>query len=173
MRITLSLLALTMIACGGPTAGGTTGDDPAMTAGGERAAPREHAIRTTTPVPVPQPAVAREDLSEPLQTLWTQIEETVALRPPEAPPEATVEAVNEWAQGPFTVWLDERRGMMRRAIATSEAVPDEPVHERAMAAALLGYSLEDFTADFRGAPVPESIATEGGMKILQNFLELN
>jgi hypothetical protein len=109
---------------------------------------------------VPQPAVAREDMSDPLQRFWTQIEETVAIRPPEPPPEATQEAVQAWADGPFTEWIQTRRTSMEAAVSTSEGVPDRPPYERAVAAALLGYALEDFAADVRGAPIPDDIARD-------------
>ena len=106
-------------------------------------------------MPVPQPAVAREEMSEPLQGVWTQIEETVAIRPPDPPEEATREAVQAWSEGPFTEWLDQRREHMRQVIQTSEGVEDSPPFERAVSAALMGYAMEDLAADVRGAPIPD------------------
>lgn len=117
-------------------------------------------MRTTTPIPVPQPAIAREELSEPLQRFWTRIEETVAIRPPDGPAEATSDAVQEWAAGPFAEWVTRRREAMTEAVAITEEVPDEPAHERGIAAALLGYALEDFVSDVRGSPVPADIAAD-------------
>lgn len=163
--LAISIVALTapaLVACGGgetPTAAEPTED---TTAGGEvdQAAIEAHPMRTTTPVPVPQPAVAREELSEPLQAVWTQVEEVVAIRPPAGPEEATEEAVQAWAEGAFREWIDTRSAAMREAVATSEGVPAEPAHERAIASALLGYALEDFVADVRGSPVPEDVATD-------------
>jgi len=170
--VALPLAAVPLVACGG---GGATpeaqeGGDVqpgAASAGGE--APVEHPIRTTTPVPVPQPAVAREEMSEPLQGVWTQIEETVALRPPDPPSEPTEEAVQAWSTGPFTRWLDQRREHMSRVIATSEGVEDTPRHERAVTAALMGYAMEDLAADVRGAPIPNDISADP--ELLQIYVD--
>lgn len=49
---------------------------------------------------------------------------------------------------------------MQSAVASSEAVPDEPPHERAMASALLGYAFEDFVADVWGSPLPADLAQD-------------
>lgn len=155
----LLLLAATLVACGGGTSSTTEEADPVDTTSGGEAAP-EHPIRATVPVPVPQPAVVREEMSEPLQSVWTQIEETVAIRPPEPPEVATAEAVQAWSEGPFTEWLDQRREHMRAVIQTSEGVEDQPPFERAVSAALMGYAMEDLAADVRGAPVPEDIAAD-------------
>jgi len=158
------MLALLLVACGGaaePTDDEVSGE---ATSGGEAEADAEAApepvMRATVPVPVPQPAVAREALSDPLQDLWTSIEETVAIRPPEPPEDTSVEAANAWAQGPFAEWMGERASSMRTTIELGEHVADTPPYERAVAAALLAYALEDFVADVRGAPVPASIATD-------------
>src|SRR6185503_8401489 len=107
-------------ACGGAT--NARSDE--STAGGEEAA-MQPAMRTTTPVPVPQPAAPREELSEPLQRLWTGVEEGVAIRPPDPPRESTTEAVQAWAQGPYTEWLQARRAASDRVIAIFDEVPDE------------------------------------------------
>lgn len=158
------LLALLLTACGGSHAEPTDDEvtDEATTSGGEtetEPAP-EPVMRATVPVPVPQPAVAREALTEPLQNLWTGVEETVAIRPPEPPEEDTTEAANAWAQGPFAEWMGVRASSMRSTIELGEGVAATPPYERAVAAALLAYALEDFVADVRGAPVPASIATD-------------
>lgn len=162
--IRLLLLALLLTACGGrdaePTDDAVT--DEASTAGGETDEPPapEPVMRATVPVPVPQPAVAREQVSDPLQNLWTSVEETVAIRPPEPPADDSVEAADAWAQGPFAAWIGTRASSMRSTIELGEGVGDAPPYERAVAAALIAYALEDFVADVRGAPVPGSIATD-------------
>lgn len=157
MKNALFLAAALLVACGGSSVAPEP-EPVASTSGGE--AEPEPVLRTTTPVPVPQPAVAREAMSEPLQQLWTQIEETVSVRPPDPPAEATTEAIQAWAQGPFREWLVARREATSRAAAASRDVPEDPVHERAIAAALLAYALEDMVADVRGAPVPDDIAND-------------
>jgi hypothetical protein len=156
-RVCALFSAIMLAGCGGGGSGTTTTQTTSDTSGGEVA---DHPIRTTIPVPVPQPAVAREELSDPLQRFWTQIEETVAIRPPDAPAEATNEAVEAWANGPFAQWVTARREAMSAAITTSEEVPEDPAHERAMAAGLLGYALEDFAADVRGSPIPSDISSD-------------
>lgn len=152
--------ALALAACGGPST--TEPDDETVaTSGGE--APSEDTpvpppIRTTTPVPVPQPAVAREELSPAVQDVWSQVEEAVAIAPPEGPTEATEESVEEWSNGPFREWIDQRTGALSGALARSREVAEEPTHERAVASALIGYALEDFVAAIRSSPVPQGIA---------------
>ena len=156
----LFLIAALLTACGSGTTDDATELDPdtSGTSGGEDVATVEIPLRVTTPVPVPQPAVPREEMSEALQQLWTQVEETVGMRPPDGPTEATQEAVQAWADGPFSTWIQERRAAMSGALSTSEDVPEDPPHERAVASALMGYALEDFAADVRGSPVPSDIA---------------
>ncbi|HHH26891.1 MAG TPA: hypothetical protein ENK57_00865 [Polyangiaceae bacterium] len=161
--------ASSLLACSSPS----SQPDPsaettsaATTSGGELAAgrtappPAPPAIRTTTPVPVPQPAVAREDLSDSAQLVWTSVEETVALRPPEPPAATTMQAANEWARGPWSAWINTRTERTREVVAHCEGVQETPPYERALAAALLGYAIEDFVAVVRGAPVPEPIAID-------------
>ena len=58
-----------------------------------------------SPIPVPQPVYARENLSADLQELWKRVEEAVAVRPPEPPEGASAEAIDEWAEGAFKDWL--------------------------------------------------------------------
>lgn len=161
MRFILISMSLSLFACGGSSASTSDDVESRATSGGEdRAARPAPPIRTTIPVPVPQPAVAREELSGALQALWTHVEETVAIRPPDGPEAGTEEQVNEWAQGPFVEWIGDRRERMRAAIASSEDVPEDPAHSRAVAAGLLAYALEDFVAGVRGAPVPDSVARD-------------
>ncbi len=158
----LSIAALVLsVACSSePTETETA--EPVATTGGETETlpPEEHPMRTTTPVPVPQPAVAREELSEPLQQTWTGIEEVVAIRPPEGPMDATTEAIEEWAAGPLTEWITTRREATRAVGEVASGVPEEPVWERAVGAALFGYALEEFAADIRSSPVPTEIAED-------------
>lgn len=135
-------------------------DEP-LTAGGEaEAPPPEAALPATTPVPVPAPAVPRQDLSEPLRQLWTQVEEAVAIAAPDGPLEASAEAVTAWAQGPFTDWLRLRAAVHQQIQQTSAAVGAEPAAERAVADALIAYALEDFAASIAGVPVPVEIARD-------------
>jgi hypothetical protein len=159
-RAAFLLLTTALLTACGSTPSDPPDRDTSGTSGGEDVATVEIPLRVTTPVPVPQPAVAREELSDALQQLWTQVEETVSMRPPDGPAEASQEAVQEWADGPFTTWIRERRRSMAGALSTSEDVPEDPPHERAVASALMGYALEDFAADVRGSPVPDDIARD-------------
>ena len=129
------------------------------TTGGEEEPRMVQVLRTTTPVPVPQPAIPREELVEPLQQLWTRTEEIVAIRPPEPPTEATAEAIRAWAEDPFAPWVAERQRAVQEAEAFVEAIGEEPV-PKAVSAALFGYLYEDTAAGIRGAPVPVEIAED-------------
>ena len=77
-------------------------------------------LRTTTPVPVPQPAVQREALSETLQTMWTRVEEIVAMRPPEPPAESTLEAIE--------AHLDKQEERAAEGEAVSSWVVQQYIH---------------------------------------------
>lgn len=167
-----SILVLT--ACGGSSSSGqttttttaTTSTD--TTSGGETRA-ADHPLRSTTPIPVPATAVAREDMSAPLQALWDQVERTAELRPPEPPSDRTVEAIQAWIDGPFRAWLDQRVQMSVEAEAQLEPLRGAPSHERGIAAGLLGYLHEDTAADVRGAPIPEAI--DHDPELLREFSE--
>lgn len=166
----LILLATSACASSEPTPG--DGTEPLATTGGESttavSAEDAHPMRTTIPVPVPQPAVAREELSEPLQQTWTGIEEVVAIRPPDGPTEATEDSIRAWAEGPLTQWITERRDATRAVGTVAANVPEEPVYERALGAALFGYALEDFAADIRSSPVPTEIT--GDPELLEIYM---
>ncbi len=173
------LLGSIVIGCGGRTAedgsadvygstsqtSGGEADDPTAdqpTAPAERRAPV--VLRTTIPVPVPQPAVPREEVSEPLQAVWTQVEEQVSMARPDSPEEITVANVQAWADGPFREWLDLRREALVATRALLEAVPLEPIYERALALALWAYAFEDLGAQATGAPVPTEIAQDDELR---------
>jgi hypothetical protein len=141
-------------------------ETPPETSGAEN--PEPVVLRTTTPVPVPQPAVAREELADPLQQLWTRTEEIVAARPPEPPTEGTTEALEAWANDPFMPWVDGRRQSIEEVEPFVEAIGDDPV-QRSVAAALFGYMYEDTAAGIRGAPVPEDIA--GDPELLEIYVQ--
>ena len=153
---------LFLYACGGG-AEPAAEPQPTATTGGEAidAAPDEPVVmRTTTPVPVPQPAIARDDLGEPLQLLWDRTERAVAVRPPEPPSEGTLEAVEAWAAGPFVEWMAARRSAIAEAEDDVAFLAEAQPYERAVAAALFGYMYEDTAAGVRGAPVPAEVAAD-------------
>ena len=161
-HLSIAALVLAAACSSSETETETETAEPVATTGGETetVAPEEHPMRTTTPVPVPQPAVAREELSEPLQQTWTGIEEVVAIRPPDGPMDGTEDAIREWAAGPLMDWINTRREATRAVGEIARGVPDEPVYERAVGAALFGYALEEFAADIRSSPVPTSVAED-------------
>jgi hypothetical protein len=113
-----------------------------------------------SPIPVPQPVYAREELSPDLQELWTRVEEAVAVRPPEPPQDASEEAIETWAEGAFRQWLLQRQAATDRALAATSALRTHPLFERGIGTALFGYMYEDMAGSIRGAPVPESIAKD-------------
>jgi len=157
---------LTLLACGG-TPEDTTSEPASVesTSGGESAPETEREpipeLRATTPIPVPQPAVPREELSEDLQTLWTRVEEVVAMRPPE-PQGHTLEEIQEWSQGPFNEWIAARVSATREVeeLATNLVETQHGEAERAVGAALYGYCYEDMAASVAGAPVPDMVAED-------------
>lgn len=113
-----------------------------------------------SPIPVPQPVYAREELSADLQELWRRVEEAVAVRPPEPPKDASEEAIETWAEGEFKQWLLQRQAATDRALSATSALRTHPLFERGIGTALFGYMYEDMAGSIRGAPVPESIAKD-------------
>lgn len=160
LRLFAPALPLLLIACGGaaPEASPEPVEPAAGTTGGE--APAEPMVlRTTIPIPVPQPAVPREQLADGVQAIWTASEETVSQRPPE-PPAATDQAsIEAWAAESFAPWVDARRASIEAMEGPLEPLGQDPI-ALSVAAALFGYAYEDTAAGIRGAPVPEGIATD-------------
>jgi hypothetical protein len=134
--------------------------------GGRQASTQTSAGGPTTvaaPIPVPAPVYPREQMSTELQLLWGRVEEAVAVQAP-APPELnTLEAIDEWARGPFEEWLIVRRAATDRALQAAFALRARPLFERAIGTALFGYMYEDLASGIRGAPVPDSISADPGL----------
>ena len=132
------------------------------TAGGEDDDVRPPMVlRTTTPVPVPAPDVAREAMSEPMQRLWTGVEEVVWADRPEPPEQGTTDALNEWARGPFREWVTHRTEASRAVESVAAEVRAHGVpFEDIVGGALFGYMYEDMAAGARGAPVPNEVADD-------------
>jgi len=151
--------ALVLAACGGGASSTTTTTTTTTTTGGEVRA-EAHPIRTTTPIPVPQPAIAREQMSPELQRVWELVETAVAIRPPDPPTDHSTEGVNAWSQGPFATWLGLRAAASSEAQDALMPLEEAPAHERGVAAGLLGYLYETTCADVRGAPIPDPIASD-------------
>lgn len=162
-RVIVVAAALVVLAgCGGSEPEATEPEPEGdATTGGETSEPVVMPpMRTTTPIPVPQPAVARERLSAGLQTLWDRVESAVNVRPPDPPAQTTREAIEAWAQGPFTEWVARRAEAVRAVEAAQEPLRSSAGAERGVAAALFGYVYEETAAGARGAPVPEDLASD-------------
>ena len=157
------MLAFVAVGCGGSTESTVEGAGPEATTGGElegTAAVEPLVRRTTTPIPVPQPVTPREELSEPLQQLWTRVEEAVEIRPPEPPSDATEEAIDAWAVGPFTEWFRARMAADASVADLVATLGDDTAEARVLAATLYAYMNEDLASGLRGAPIPADIAAE-------------
>lgn len=158
---TLFLIAgMSLLACGSPPATEASSPNETTSGGEGTEEPPAPTLRTTIPIPVPQPAIAREHMSADLDALWERVELAVAIRPPEAPPDATLETIQAWARGPFTEWLNERNEANLSVQTALASLEDKPAHERGIAAGLFGYLQEDMVADVRGAPIPDSISSD-------------
>lgn len=160
MRAYALVFAL-LTACSSSSNTDTDTTDQETTTGGEEDLSPPMVLRSTTPVPVPTPDIAREEMSEPMQRLWTGVEEVVAIRPPEPPEQGNTDALNEWARGPFQQWVATRTETSRRVETIAEEVRAQGVpHEEIVGGALFGYMYEDMAAGARGAPVPNEIADD-------------
>jgi hypothetical protein len=160
LSLLLTSLSLLVIGCGGGStateSSGSSGTSTTDTSGGENETP--HTLYTTTPVPVPQPAIARDRLAQPTQEIWLEVEQAIAVRPPE-PPAATEEAVlTSWYQSDFSPWLAQRVAAAQRAEGHANGLEGAPPWDRGVAAGLLGYLHEQTAAEARGAPIPPSVS---------------
>ena len=154
--LAITVTTLLAFGCGGSEPSETSAQQ--STAGGEtaQAEPEMAPIdRVSPPIPVPQPAMPRERLSTTLQHGWDLTEAAIAVRPPEPPMDPSEEAVRTWAAGAFADWMRARRDAVSSAEnALATLGPRAPVHEKLVAAALIGYMYDDTAAGMRGAPVP-------------------
>jgi hypothetical protein len=161
LSVLLTSLSLLVIGCGGSSprndeGSGSAGTSTAETSGGEAEAP--HTLYTTTPVPVPQPAIARDRLASPTQEIWLEVEQAVAVRPPQ-PPAATEEAaLTGWYESAFSPWLAQRLAAAQRAEGHASGLEGAPPWDRGVAAGVLGYLHEQTAAEARGAPIPPSVS---------------
>ncbi len=147
------------VACAGCADETTTPSDGETTSGGETTAELPP-MRSTVPIPVPQPGRPREQLGAELQAVWERVELVIAITPPEPPAASTLEDIEAWAAGPFLDWIDRRRVATDHALEAMRAMREAPVEERAMGAALFGYLYEDTVSGIRGAPVPDAVAAD-------------
>ncbi|MFN7701983.1 MAG: hypothetical protein ACK6CU_27140 [Deltaproteobacteria bacterium] len=164
LQLLLALLALLAVGCGGratsnPDSSRAIGqtDAAADETGGGEAPP---SLVRTTPVAVPQPAIAREQLAPPTQEIWLEVERAVALRPPEPPAATEEDVLNRWYQTEFTVWLGQRVESAQRAEGHAGGLEGAPPWDRGVAAGVLGYLHEQTAAEARGAPIPPSVAAD-------------
>lgn len=161
LSLLLTSLSLLVIGCGGSATAtddgsGSSATSTTDTSGGEAEAPRT--LYTTTPVPVPQPAIARDRLASSTQEIWLEVEQAVAVRPPE-PPAATEEAaLTGWYESAFSPWLAQRLAAAQRAEGHASGLEGAPPWDRGVAAGVLGYLHEQTAAEARGAPIPPSVS---------------
>lgn len=173
--VLLVVLSLsTLVACGGSAReeGTTTREEGTVfTSGGESSGSGEPApvFRTTTPIPVPQPAIARESLAPAVDRVWTAVEEAVAVQPPPPPATADDASVRTWSEGPFTEWMRDRITRIEAASAASLELEGAPSHERGVVAGVLAYALEVTAAEARSVPIPDDIAADA--ELLAAYVE--
>ncbi|GAB4116563.1 MAG: hypothetical protein OHK0013_50140 [Sandaracinaceae bacterium] len=157
-----ALVAVLAVGCGGARPASESNDATTRTetssTGGEVEAPRT--LYTTIPVPVPQPAVPRDTLGAPVQATWLEVEQAIAVRPPEPPSSEDENSLRAWYTDAFTPWLRGRVEASQRAEAHANELEGAPAHERGVVAGLLGYFHEQTAAEARGAPIPASIARD-------------
>ena len=115
------------------------------------------------PLPVPIPPIARQDMSEEIQRLWLRIEKAVEVRPPHPPEADDSETIEAWSDGPFKLWVGERKKATDHALEATYALRARPNYEKAVGSALFGYMYEDMISGVRGAPVPREIAEDSGL----------
>lgn len=167
-------MAVVSVACGGsaePRSESRREEGTVFTSGGESggAGGARPVFRTTTPIPVPQPAVARESMNPAVDRVWTAVEEAVAILPPPPPETADDAAVRAWSDGPFTEWMRDRITRIEAASAAALDLEGAPAHERGVAAGVLAYALEVTAAEARSVPIPAEIASDA--ELLAAYVE--
>ena len=173
--VLLVLLALTtLVACGGSAREeGTSSpreEGTVFSSGGESTGSEPAPVfRTTTPIPLPQPAIARESLAPAVDRVWTAVEEAVAVQPPPPPATADDASVRAWSEGPFTEWMRDRITRIEAASAASLELEGAPSHERGVVAGVLAYALEVTAAEARSVPIPDDIAADA--ELLAAYVE--
>lgn len=168
----LLVAVVSSVACSGGSSGsGSIQATSDSSSGGEECseeqrerAPEERAIRSSeAPIPVPLPGIARDSMRPELQQLWIEVEQALALVPPDPPVTADEDEIAAWASGPFTAWIRERVVATREAEAIAVRLADPSPVERGFAVALISFAFEDMAATARGAPVPQAIASDSGL----------
>lgn len=118
--------------------------------------PIPHERRATSPIPVPLPAIPRDQLSAELQALWDRTEESVAhdLVPP--PESAEPEVYAEWQRTVLREWVAGRMQALGRVDEAAAPLQAGTV-EYGVGGGLVGYAYEDFVAALRSSPLPRHI----------------
>lgn len=159
MRIAIGCLVL-LTACGGspPPEERREGGTLFESSGGESRDAAPDPISTgPAPLPLPTPPVPRGAMSPALQGMWTRAEEVLAEAPP-APPESDDDG--SWANTVLAPWLRGRTAAIDDLGERMPSLSSEPLHERAVAAAIFATVVEDMAADVRGAPLPTTISSD-------------
>jgi hypothetical protein len=173
--IAIALVGGSLTGCAGSSEPATTEAEPTSTAGGESevGASTEPTLAeslelpTTTLIPVPSSGVPRHLMSAALQDLWRSVEDASAMAPPEFDGEASIDAINAWVEEEFVPWTEARTAVTLAILESARALPPGSA-EAGIGGALVGYTLEEFVIAFRGAPIPEAIATDA--ELLEIFL---
>jgi len=184
LRHTTPLLAAcvalgALVGCGGSTPGPeegspseTSGSESAVDSGSETDGSTTLAetleLPTTTLIPVPSSGVPRHQMSATLRDIWRRVEEASAMTPPDYTGELTSDAITPWLTNELMPWAQER-GAASAAAAEAAAPLPAGSPEYGVAAALVGYTYEEFVIAFRGAPVPAELAADA--ELLQIYLD--
>lgn len=145
--LTLAVLLCSLAGCGGgaPEGGAGGGDS----AGGESSA----ASVSGPALPVPDSAVLRSTMTQALQDAWTLVEITAAQPGP-------ADAGETDADDRIAAWFVNRESVVQQTAALVSVLDAAPIYERAIGAALMGYLLEDISADALDMPVPGGSVTD-------------
>ena len=156
----MGLAALTLIACGGTTPSDDDADF-AETAGGEAAACR----LTETPIAAYRLPVlpTHYDLLEPShREPWDLVQAVLEQSAPAAPSgdEATEEAIQSYANGPYTAFLGAHREALVNAETALNGLADENPDVRVVASTLVALMYYHMAVEMLAAPVPPSVSED-------------
>lgn len=149
-----SLVAWALI-CGCSGSAGPTVPDHAIDTSGDET--QDETVHPTRDDAAPAPPVARSELSEPLQGLWTQLEAPTN-PPPAGPQETTPDGIDQWWEGTFDVWLSRRVDAIAiPAITAGRQIRPDATHEWGLAAGLVAQASESLAAQIHDAPIPDTV----------------
>lgn len=157
IRTTLTLAAL-LAACGNANPPPDDSIDGDATAGGEAACNLAETPIATYRLPeLPEGF----DLLEPThREPWDQAMAVLQATAPAPPENADAAAIQEWAQGPFTEYIEQERTAMLSAEQALNGLSEQPEPVRVVASTLVGLMYMHMAGEISRTPIPSEVSED-------------